>query len=49
MPSTEVSAGTIHYEEVGEGPPLVMVGGLAMDWRLWEGVVGRAGRRPTAA
>ena len=38
MPSTEVSAGTIHYEEVGEGPPLVMVGGLAMDWRLWEGV-----------
>jgi pimeloyl-ACP methyl ester carboxylesterase len=38
MPSTKVSAGTIHYEEVGEGPPLVMVGGLAMDWRLWEGV-----------
>ena len=38
MPSTEVSAGTIHYEEAGEGPPLVMVGGLAMDGRLWEGV-----------
>ncbi len=38
MPSTEVSAGTIHYEETGQGPPLVMVGGLAMDGRLWEGV-----------
>ena len=38
MPSTEVSAGTIHYEEVGEGPPLVMVDGLAMDGRLWDGV-----------
>jgi pimeloyl-ACP methyl ester carboxylesterase len=38
MASTEVSAGTIHYEETGQGPPLVMVGGLAMDGRLWEGV-----------
>jgi pimeloyl-ACP methyl ester carboxylesterase len=38
MASTEVSAGTIHYEETGEGPPLVMVGGLAMDGRLWERV-----------
>ena len=38
MASTEVSAGTIHYEEIGNGPPLVMVGGLAMDGRLWERV-----------
>jgi pimeloyl-ACP methyl ester carboxylesterase len=38
MASTEVSAGTIHYEETGDGPPLVMVGGLAMDGRLWEHV-----------
>lgn len=38
MASTEVSAGTIHYEETGEGPSLVMVGGLAMDGRLWERV-----------
>ncbi len=38
MASTEVSAGTIHYEETGHGPPLVMVGGLAMDGRLWERV-----------
>ena len=38
MASTEVSAGTIHYEEIGDGPPLVMVGGLAMDGRLWERV-----------
>jgi pimeloyl-ACP methyl ester carboxylesterase len=38
MASTEVSAGTIHYEEIGNGPPLVMVGGLAMNGRLWERV-----------
>jgi len=38
MPSTEVSAGEIHYEETGQGAPLVMVGGLAMDSRLWEKV-----------
>lgn len=38
MPSSEVSAGTIHYQEVGEGPPLVLVHGLAMDGRLWDGV-----------
>src|SRR5262249_10664217 len=38
MPTIEVSAGRIHYEETGEGPPLVLVGGLAMDGRLWEKV-----------
>lgn len=38
MATTDVSAGTIHYQEMGQGPPLVMVGGLAMDGRLWEGV-----------
>jgi pimeloyl-ACP methyl ester carboxylesterase len=38
MGVVEVSAGPIHYEERGEGPPLVLLGGLAMDWRLWEGV-----------
>jgi pimeloyl-ACP methyl ester carboxylesterase len=38
MASTEVSAGTIHYQETGQGPPIVMVGGLAMDGRLWEKV-----------
>ena len=38
MPSTEVSAGTIGYQETGEGAPLVMVGGLAMNGRLWDGV-----------
>jgi pimeloyl-ACP methyl ester carboxylesterase len=38
MASTEVSAGTIHYAEIGQGAPLVMVGGLAMDGRLWERV-----------
>jgi pimeloyl-ACP methyl ester carboxylesterase len=38
MASTEVSAGTIHYEEIGQGVPLVMIGGLAMDGRLWDRV-----------
>ena len=49
MPSTEVSAGTIHYEDIGEGPPLVMVGGLAMDCRLWEGVAAELAPTPIAA
>lgn len=38
MPATEVSAGRIHYQEAGEGAPLVMLHGLAMDGRLWDGV-----------
>jgi pimeloyl-ACP methyl ester carboxylesterase len=38
MPETEVSAGTIHYAETGEGPPLVLIHGLLMDGRVWEGV-----------
>lgn len=37
----ELSAGTIEYEDTrGEGPALVLIGGLAMDWRLWQGVIG---------
>ncbi len=38
MPRAEVTAGPIHYEEVGEGPPIVLLHGLAMDARLWDGV-----------
>ncbi len=40
MPEVELGAGTIEYGDTGgEGPPLVMLGGLAMDGRLWHGVV----------
>lgn len=39
MAEVELSAGTIHYEEAGDGPPLVLVHGLMMDGRLWDGVV----------
>jgi pimeloyl-ACP methyl ester carboxylesterase len=41
MPEVELAAGTIEYEDSGgEGPILVLIGGLAMDGRLWDGVVG---------
>lgn len=43
MPEVELSAGTIHYEESGEGAPLVLLHGLAMDGRLWDGVVAELG------
>jgi len=44
MPEVEVSAGTIEYgDSGGEGPVLVMLPGLAMDGRLWEGVIGALG------
>ena len=40
MPEVELSAGTIEYEDTGgEGPPVVMVHGLAMDGRQWRKVV----------
>lgn len=40
MPEVELGAGRIEYGDTGgEGPPLVMLGGLAMDGRLWHGVV----------
>ncbi|HEU4737196.1 MAG TPA: alpha/beta hydrolase [Solirubrobacterales bacterium] len=40
MPEVELPAGTIEYEDSGgEGPTLVLVHGLAMDGRLWRGVV----------
>lgn len=43
MAEVELSAGTIHYEESGEGAPLVLLHGLAMDGRLWDGVVAELG------
>src|SRR4051812_26270820 len=40
MGSVEVSAGGIEYGDTGgEGPVLVMLPGLAMDGRLWDGVI----------
>lgn len=42
MPSIELEAGTIHYEDSGgDGPVVVLVGGVLMDATLWAGVVGR--------
>lgn len=39
MPELELSAGTIDYEDVGEGPTLVLLHGLAMDRSVWRHVV----------
>ncbi len=40
MPSIELRAGTIEYDDSGgEGPVLVFLGGLLMDRSLWEPVV----------
>ncbi len=40
MPEIELEAGVIEYEDSGgDGPVLVLIGGLAMDWRLWRGVI----------
>ncbi len=44
MPRVEVSAGTIEYgDSGGSGPVLVMLPGLAMDGRLWQGVIEELG------
>jgi pimeloyl-ACP methyl ester carboxylesterase len=37
--SIELTAGTIHYRDEGEGPPVVFVHGLLVDGRLWRKVV----------
>lgn len=40
MPEIELSAGTIEYEDTqGEGPVLVLLGGLIMDASLWDPLV----------
>ena len=40
MREVELEAGVLEYEDSGgEGPVLVLIGGLAMDWRLWQGVI----------
>jgi pimeloyl-ACP methyl ester carboxylesterase len=40
MPEVELSAGVVEYEDSGgDGPVVVLIGGLAMDWRLWRKVI----------
>jgi pimeloyl-ACP methyl ester carboxylesterase len=44
MNEVELDAGVIEYEDSGgDGPALVLIGGLAMDWRLWQGVIEELG------
>jgi pimeloyl-ACP methyl ester carboxylesterase len=39
MKQIELSAGTIEYEDTGDGPPLVLLHGLMMDASLWDGPI----------
>lgn len=39
MKTIELSAGTIEYEDTGEGPVLVLLHGLMMDATLWQDVI----------
>ncbi len=47
MPFVELSAGTIEYSDTGgDGPPFVLLHGLAMDGALWREVVARLDSGP---
>ena len=39
MPQIELSQGTIHYRDEGEGPPIVLIHGLLVNGRVWERLV----------
>ena len=40
MPEVQLTAGTIEYEDTGgDGPVLVLLGGLVMDGSLWDPLV----------
>ena len=39
MREIELSAGTIEYEDTGDGPALVLLHGLMMDASLWDGPI----------
>ena len=44
MPEVQVSAGPIDYGDTGgEGRPIVFIGGLPHDGRLWDGVIAELG------
>ncbi|WP_336670729.1 alpha/beta fold hydrolase [Tsukamurella sp. USMM236] len=39
MPEVSVPAGRVHYEEFGDGPPVVLLHGLLMDHTVWDAVL----------
>jgi aminoacrylate hydrolase len=39
MPKLEINGASIHYEEVGAGPPLLLVAGIASDGASWRPLV----------
>jgi pimeloyl-ACP methyl ester carboxylesterase len=39
MKQIELSAGTIEYQDIGQGPTLVLLHGLMMDASLWDGPI----------
>lgn len=39
MRTVEVPAGVIEYDEIGSGPPVVLLHGLVMDHQLWDRVL----------
>jgi pimeloyl-ACP methyl ester carboxylesterase len=39
MPQIELSAGTVEYQDTGEGPAVVLLHGLMMDGSLWDGPI----------
>jgi pimeloyl-ACP methyl ester carboxylesterase len=45
MPEVQLHAGTIEYQDVGSGPVVVLVHGLAMNGAQWRHVVADFRRR----
>ena len=39
MPEIELSAGTVEYQDTGDGPAVVLLHGLMMDASLWDGPI----------
>jgi len=39
MPEIQLSQGTIHYQDEGTGPTIVLIHGLLVNGRVWERVV----------
>ncbi|MGC5028036.1 alpha/beta fold hydrolase [Tsukamurella sp. DT100] len=39
MPEVSVPAGRVHYEEFGDGPPVVLLHGLLMDHTVWDALL----------